>query len=172
MILAIDPGPEQSAWLLLDDAGMPVRFAIEHNPTVLARMYSRDFPSAMLVVEQVAGFGMPVGAEVFETVFWSGRFIEAWVGRWGPSNEMEVDGAFDRIKRHEIKGHLCRNVSAKDANIRQALIDRFGPGKAKAVGLKKTPGPLYGVANDVWSALAVAVTAYDKWKEDPIHGKG
>ncbi|HET6477318.1 MAG TPA: hypothetical protein VFH93_14740 [Thermoleophilia bacterium] len=44
----------------------------------------------------------------------------------------------------------------KDANIRQALLDRFG-GPA-AVGRKAAPGPLYGIARDVWSALAIAVT--------------
>jgi hypothetical protein len=36
------------------------------------------------------------------------------------------------------------------------MIDRFGPGKEKAIGRKATPGPLYGVKKDIWSALAIA----------------
>jgi hypothetical protein len=44
-------------------------------------------------------------------------------------------------------------MKAKDANIRQALIDKIGP-----QGTKKDPGPTYGISKDVWSALAIAVT--------------
>jgi len=58
-----------------------------------------------------------------------------------------------------VKLHLCGSARAKDTNIRQALIDRYG-GSA-AIGKKAAPGPLYGVSKDVWSALAVAVTAAD-----------
>jgi hypothetical protein len=93
--------------------------------------------------------GMAVGAEVFETCFWSGRFAERW---------FDNGGTWDRIKRHQVKMHICGNMRAKDANIRTALIDMFGPGKEKAIGTKKNPGPLYGVSGDVWQALAVAVT--------------
>jgi len=53
-------------------------------------------------------------------------------------------------------------MRAKDANIRQALIDRYGPGKDKAIGQKKTPGPLYGFKSHEWAALAVAVTWMDQ----------
>jgi len=103
------------------------------------------------VIEQIAAMGMAVGAEVFETCFWSGRFAEAW------------GGSFERLKRHEIKMHLCGNMRAKDANIRVALMDRFGG--SQSVGKKKTPGPLYGIAGDQWSALAVAVTWFDAHAE-------
>jgi hypothetical protein len=49
---------------------------------------------------------------------------------------------------------------AKDANIRQAILDRFG-GKEKAIGKKANPGPLYGVKSHLWSALAVALYISD-----------
>jgi hypothetical protein len=97
-----------------------------------------------LVIEQVASYGMPVGAEVFETVFWSGRFAEASVPR-----------RVHRITRKAIVTHLCGSARAKDSNVRQALIDRFGG--TDAIGRKATPGPLYGVTRDVWAALAVAI---------------
>ena len=47
---------------------------------------------------------------------------------------------------------------AYDANIRQAIIDRYG-GKAEAIGTVKKQGPLYGVKSHAWAALAVAITA-------------
>ena len=60
-----------------------------------------------------------------------------------------------------MKLNLCGNPRAKDANIRQAIIDRFG-GKAAAIGTKKNPGPLYGVSGDVWAAIAVGLTWQDR----------
>ena len=59
------------------------------------------------------------------------------------------------LPRQTVKATLCHDTRAKDANVRQALLDRFG-GSA-AIGRKATPGPLYGVSRDVWSALALAV---------------
>lgn len=154
-LLAIDPGPEQSAFVLYE-AGKPIVFGKHandeiHENVVCATASNRD---TMLVIEQIAAMGMSVGSEVFETVFWSGRFAEAW--EWKSRKT-----TWDRMKRHEVKMYLCGNMRAKDANIRQALLDRFGPGKEKAVGTKKNPGPLHGVSGDVWQALALAVCYWD-----------
>lgn len=147
-ILAIDPGPEASAFVLYD-AERPIWFDKIENDLLLKVIDERRFAQRepdIVVIEQVAAMGMAVGAEVFETVFWSGRFAQAWVG------------LCDRLKRHEVKMHLCGNMRAKDANIRQALIDRYGPGKEIAIGTKRAPGVLYGLSGDCWSALAIAVT--------------
>lgn len=153
-LLAIDPGPAESAWVELRD-GKPVAFAKEANHDVLARIWHLRSGSGRLAVEMIAGYGMPVGAETFETAVWSGRFIQAWT-------EGLPEDTIIRVYRKAVKSHLCGSTRAKDPNIRQALIDRYGPGKAAAIGLKATPGPLYGVSGDVWAALAVAVTAADE----------
>jgi hypothetical protein len=153
MILAIDPGPEQSAYV--DFRGRVVDHGILPNDELINMLIGETRVSQTLVIEQIAAMGMAVGAETFETVFWSGRFVEAWGGEW------------DRVKRHEVKMHLCGNMRAKDANIRQALLDKFGPGKAKAVGTKRQPGPLYGIKSHCWAALAVAVTYAERSKEHP-----
>lgn len=149
-ILTIDPGNVHSAWMFYDtDAGKPLTFGIDDNDRVL-EMLRNTVPHHM-AIEMVASYGMRVGAEVFETVYWIGRFVQAWCPQ-----------ATTRVYRREVKMHLCGCNNAKDANVRQALIDRFGPGKATAIGTKKSPGPLYGVSKDCWSALAIAVTWSDE----------
>ncbi len=159
-ILAIDPGPEQSAFVLFKDelayGSLLQKFGIGDNAKLLHDLGLGYWspPSTVLVIEQIAAMGMAVGAETFETVFWSGRFVQAWRGPW------------DRVKRHEVKSHLCHHPRAKDANIRQALIDKFG-GKEKAIGRKANPGPLYGIKADCWAALAVAVTWHETRSLEP-----
>ena len=149
-IVAVDPGPERSAVVSYDHRAKRLRaFGIYDNEPLRAHLMTVSGlagPHTRLVVEMVASYGMPVGAEVFETCVWIGRFIECWNGPWS------------LLYRKDVKMALCGNMRAKDSNIRQALIDRFGPGKDKAIGLKATPGPLYGVKKDVWAALGVAVT--------------
>jgi len=94
--------------------------------------------------EHLQCFGMAIGKETFETAYWIGSIREYCRTLGAP---------FHRVYRSEVKMHLCQSMRAKDANVRQALIDRFG-----AVGTKKNPGPLHGVSGHCWSALAVAVT--------------
>jgi hypothetical protein len=65
-LLAIDPGPTESAYLWLEH-GKPTAFAKAPNDCVLG--ICRASANKPLVIEQVASYGMPVGAEVFETVF-------------------------------------------------------------------------------------------------------
>ena len=154
-ILAIDPGTEQSAWIVWDGQRV-LDCGIERNIAVLHRLRHAHtdadpwMPSPKLMAfEMVASYGMAVGAETFHTVLWTGRFVEAWEGA---TNEHAW-----QVYRKDVKLHLCQSMRAKDGNIRQALIDRFGE-----VGTKKTPGPLYGVKSHIWAALAVAVTAWDE----------
>ncbi len=155
-ILAIDPGPDSSEWLLYGD-GEVIEHGHDHNNDVLELIYlSRgfDITADACAIEMVACYGMGVGREVFETCVWIGRFVEAW--RLGSENTSP-----SLVYRRDIKLHLCNSAKAKDGNVRAALIDRFGPGKAKAIGLKKSPGPLYGISKHAWAALAIAVTYAD-----------
>ena len=146
-ILAVDPGPELSAWVWFED-GHPLQWAKEPNPAVLELCGSLQ--GAPLVIEQVRSYGMPVGAEVFETVQWSGRFEER-------------AGSAHYLPRLRVKLHHCHSPKANDATIRQAIIDRYG-GRDRAIGLKATPGPLYGIKADCWSALALGLA----WLEGAV----
>lgn len=145
-IWAIDPGYTRTAIVQMVD-GLPFNPVMYANDEVLTRL--RQCNADRVVIEMLASYGMAVGVEVFETAVWIGRFMEA---HKGPT---------DRIFRKDIKLHLCGQARAKDANIRQALIDRFGPGKEAAIGTRATPGPLYGIKADMWAALAVGVTWCD-----------
>ena len=143
-LLAIDPGTTHSGLVIMVD-GRVTSAQVSENSEVLAELgIHRATPVA---IEMIASYGMAVGKEVFETCVWIGRFVQVA----GP----------DRVRlvyRKDVKMHLCGTPRAKDANIRQALIDRYG-GKAEAIGSVKRPGPLYGVKSHAWAALAVAVTA-------------
>ena len=144
----LDPGTLQSAIVVLEST--PRATVVREHMTILnglALTWLRNAPlDATMVIEQIEAMGMAVGAETFETVFWSGRFYEAW-----PNTDRY------RLARRPIKLHLCGAMQAKDANIRQALLDKFG-GKDAAIGRKHAPGPLYGLKGHEFAALAVGVT--------------
>lgn len=154
VIVAIDPGPEQSAILTLRN-GMPEDAHILPNWQIASDLETTMPHFDALAVEMIASYGMAVGKDVFETCVWIGRFLEAWGN----------DVTSHRVYRKDVKLHLCQSPRAKDANIRQALIDRFGPGKDKAIGKKAEPGPLYGFKSHMWAALAVACTFHDQHAE-------
>ena len=142
-VIAIDPGNIQSAYVVWDGSKI-IAHGILENSVMLGWISTETRPHD-LVIEQVRSYGMAVGATVFDTVFISGRLAQAW-GR-----------EFFMMPRMDVKMHLCHMAKAKDSNIRQALIDRFGE-----QGTKKSPGLLYGIKKDEWAALALAVTYYDK----------
>jgi hypothetical protein len=146
--LAVDPGTIRTAWLVYDPKEkLIVDFGHESNERFLERVRGGYASGARhMAIEMVASYGMAVGAEVFATCVWTGRFIEAWSRLAGATHA--------EVFRKDVKLFLCNSLRAKDANIRQALIDRIGPR-----GCKKTPGPTFGISGDVWSALAVAVTS-------------
>lgn len=163
-ILAIDPGPEQSASVWFVDE-YPICAKKQPNGHVLdeLRTSASNDPDRILAIEMIASYGMAVGREVFETCVWIGRFVEAWTS----------GGGYHRlIYRRDVKLFLCQSARATDANIRAALIDLYGPGKEKAIGSKKAPGPLYELKGDTWSALAVALTARELTKPIPAEVNG
>ena len=147
-LLALDPGPEHSALVRWDGAAISIK-QYSDNAEILSLLRDRSNQAEPLVIEQVVSYGMAVGQTVFETCVWTGRFMEAY----GAEHVR-------RIPRIDVKMHLCHNSRAKDGNLRQAILDRFG-GKDKAIGKKARPGPLYGISGDLWAALALAITAGD-----------
>jgi len=164
-ILGIDPGPVESAIALYPLVpGAELLCSLWGNESLLGYFRQGKVPFVVdpipllyycrtAVIEMITSYGKrTVGQEVFDTCVVIGRLREAL------GHHVQTV----TLTRKEIVLHLCRTRRAGDKHVRQALIDRYG-GKAKAIGTKKIGyGPLHGVAEDMWSALAVAVTYADR----------
>lgn len=167
MLLAIDPGNKESGVVLVRESDLkPIIAKKVTNEEILndiltgvynCCMFYDDCKEALnhVAIEMIASYGMPVGAEVFDTCVWIGRFIQAL-----QDNNYNLQIKY--IYRKDEKINLCGSMKAKDSNITQALIDRFAPGISnRGKGTKKEPGWFYGFKKDIWSAYAVGITYYD-----------
>ncbi len=141
-IFAIDPGTLQSAYILWNGKNVLEKGIV--NNALLLETIIPSLEMNLSIIEMVASYGMPVGKEIFETVRWIGRFEER-ILTVGYSKKVEL------VYRREVKLHHCHSAKAKDANIRQALVDKYGK-----PGTKKNPGVTYGITKDMWSAFALA----------------
>lgn len=155
MLLAIDPGPTESAYVILDEQLKPVKFDKILNLQLLDDLdvdrHQHIADVQYCAIEMIASYGMAVGKEIFDTCVWIGRF-------WERAN-------FDEIRyiyRIDEKMNLCQSMKARDSNVIQALVDRFAPGQPNhGKGTKRNPGWFYGFSKDIWQAYAVGVTFYD-----------
>lgn len=149
-ILGIDPGPVDSGWAMLTNG--PPNGGVAS--TAFVRHLAKNW-SGYVAIEMIAGMGMAVGKETFDTCIEIGRMVQVCEDKGIP---------WVYVYRREVKIYLCGNMQAKDTNVRQAILDKYprtGAGKCPQVGTKKYPGPLYGFSSHAWSALAVAITARD-----------
>lgn len=167
MILSIDPGNIQSAYVIMLENYEIVDFGKLDNDDVLKKIinfyhhtpeyYIIGSSPKTVVIEMVASYGMAVGKTVFDTVVWIGRFTQ---------KALDLGFNVDFIYRQEEKMTLCNSMRAKDSNIRQALIDRFAKFDFKnGKGTKQEQDWFYGFSKDVWASYAVGVTYLDKIKK-------
>lgn len=160
MILAIDPGNTESAYVLVEDdlSRVVEKGKVENFELVDIILRIKDEHSSLehIAIEMIASYGMAVGKTVFETCVWIGRFIQLI--------RIEFGVEADLIYRSEEKMCLCHSMKAKDSNIRQALVDIYAPNTPNGgKGAKKSPGYFYGFKSDIYSALAVAHTYKKKY---------
>ena len=146
MILGIDPGNEQSAFVAVDH-DYQIEFAEKVDNGSMVHMMGQDYVCRHNItdvcIEMIQSYGMPVGRTVFDTCRWVGRFEQ-------------------KAAEHSIRVHLYarpaifRAVTGQsrggDAALRQALLTRFGGDK------KGEPmNILKGGGSDKRAAFAVAV---------------
>ena len=166
IILAIDPGNIQSGYAILKTDKNDITEIVEHgkidNEKLREKMKDKGWNRGinMLAIEMIAHYGqsMAAGATTFETCVWIGRFMET------AERDMNLceDKDMFRIYRREEKINLCGSMRAKDSDITTALTDRYTPGEKNfGKGTKANPGFFYGVAADIWQAIATGVTAFD-----------
>ncbi len=136
MILAIDPGTEQSGYVFFDANEKCVisKGIIPNNEMIHIIHESLDITVA---IEMIASYGMAVGKDTFETCLWIGRYVQTAI-----NNDLPLH----LVYRKDVKMYLCNSMKAKDTNIRQALIDLLGKDVTK------------GISKHMWAALAIAVT--------------
>ena len=149
-ILSIDVGTTETGYCLIDkETYRPLKFGKISNDELLKIVKEEKYDE--LVYEEFQSYGMPIGVSTITSITWNGRYIQSALDRGKKVNF---------VYRKEEKINLCGSMKAKDSNIRQALIDRFGE-----VGVKKSPGFFYGFKKDIWAAFAVGCTYLDKQKE-------
>ncbi len=150
IILAIDPGNKQSAYVFYD----PENKSILEKDIVPNDILSNKIRGGLelfgrydvMAIEMIACYGLPVGEEVFDTCVWVGRFTEL------------AKAHVEYVFRRTVKKEVCGKCRSNDSKVRASLIELFG-GKNE---LKKG-GILNGFKKDLWAALGVAVT-YAKQK--------
>ena len=148
-LLAIDPGTTHSGYVVIDAGGVQLS-GVAENGEMFELIAAHG---SNIAIEMIASYGMAVGREVFDTCVWIGRYSLA----------MELGGtAVEYVYRQEVKLNLCGSSRAKDANVRQALIDRFATHDRKnGKGTKAAPDYFYGFKADVWQSFAVGCTYLD-----------
>ena len=150
--MGIDPGTVDSAWVAYNsETKLPIAFGKEPNAVLYNRMRERAYD--LMAIEEVCSYGMPIGASTITTIEWIGRYQQYW--------EDFIKKPIRRLRRKDVGIHICSNGGAKDPNIRQALMDRYGSQRQIALGTIKNKGPLYGMSKDVWSAFAISITAVE-----------
>jgi hypothetical protein len=123
-------------------------FGISGNERVLEIMDSHAGDIDIYAIEVIQGMGQRVGGSVFNTQLWAGRFRQ----------NCPKDKIAYLLTRRSVKSLICKNQRVGDSEVRKSIIDLFG-GYDAAIGTSKHPGPIYGVARDIWSAIAIGITA-------------
>ncbi len=159
-VFAIDPGPTQSAYVQATFTGdtrllgtpIVIQEAYAMANELLLEKLVRPF-GTYIVCEDITfyGEGSHVGKSVFDTCRWMGRFQQQLISH---GYQLEF------MPRQAVKVAVCNNTRAKDPDVRQALIDRYGE-----PGTKKNPGPLYGISGHGWQALGLAVAFAIKMRD-------
>jgi len=152
IVVGLDPGTKQTGLAIWDGS------EILHHETIpnqclleQLRAPGSGLPvSSVVAVERLHPYGVRVGADTFQTIEFFGAVCECL-------RRFEIV----RVYRREVKAHWLGKASGNDADIRRAMMERYGePGK------KAAPGMLYGIKPDALQALALAVAVYDQMEGD------
>lgn len=168
VILAVDPGPVRHGWAIVRQDGAVFGAGVCHAESL--EMWAASSvapldeslrfalwcapPVTAMVIEAPVPLGKSMPLAAVQTAYMAGRL------------EASSDLPCHLMTRAAVKSYCLGSPSGSDAQTRQAIIDAYG-GKEAAIGTKKTPGPLHGIAKDGWQALALALSYIDRDEDDP-----
>ncbi len=188
-ILAIDPGPDVSGWVLFDvKTRKPIQFGIDTTRSIISLFFPvmSERPQVdWLVVEKIGNQGNVIGETTFESVFVSGRFVEAFGDDEHVCRDITRSNVMIQIKGFQRKRLPDKTwIKTTNAHVTAVIVERFG-GQDIAVGGTKCPrckgkgwfgagrpvcvacdgsgwlfkpGPLFGVKLHIWDALGLCLT--------------
>lgn len=137
-ILGIDPGPRSSGVVAWEEGA--VVWAQQAMPNEEVREEIKKGWD-LVCLERIRAAYAHIGVSTVDTIWESARFYQLAI-EWGIS----VWCASPDQVRQTVAG----TTRARDSGVRQALLDLIGP-----QGVKRDPGPTYGVSKHAWRALAV-----------------
>ena len=159
-ILAIDPGPKESGYVVISQTYHVINSAKIPNDILHALI--DDFLLTEAVLEE-AVCRKWAGREVSDTAFQAGRFHYQLCDK--------LDGDVTLLNRSKVRWHITGVRKSNDSKVIDSIIKRFQPsawaederGELSRPSMLKIAraNNLRGFTKDVWQAYALAVTYLD-----------
>lgn len=151
-VLGIDPGPSACGVVVYDTTRQRVLESSKDETVEDVVERIRASSAGLVGIERVQSYGI-AGASLLRTSEVVGRLHQAALGAGLPVVLV--------YRREVLRALDVTGKGNRDSLVRQRLLEIHGGDRASAVGTKKAPGPLYGVAGHAWAALAVAIASTD-----------
>lgn len=159
LVLCIDPGPEQSGYVLVQD-GKVIEGGRLCNEELLDLSTWRGEPRYQspntIIIEWLSCYGSAIGQTVLRTAEMCGRVKE------------RIRLFYERVQYLELtRPEVCRRLTGQTRSITKAVIRRAVIDIMGEVGTKREPGPLYimrSAGPHAWDALAL-YAAHEKGTE-------
>ena len=161
IVLGIDPGPETHGAVVYDTRRRRVLWSAKAatSAEVLSCAHPEDLDFVLMERPAAMGqIGVGMAQHMLDT---------AWVASW-VLRTWELKGVrCETMTRREVLRSLgvLSGTGSADSRVRAACIADHGRSKREAVGLKKSPGPLYRVSSHAWQALGL-VLAWLETRQD------
>lgn len=160
-VLSVDAGNIQSAYIIFcTEQKRVVQKGFLENEQFIEEILNSSFDE--VAIEKIVSLGAVIGSSTLDTAYTNGRIYEAIKTKFGI-----ISNLYSRI---DIKMHLCFTTRAKDANVRQALVNKFGDSSTK-----KNPHNTFNELEDkiyfgghFWSCLAIACYHIEPHHSQPI----
>lgn len=149
-ILAVDPGPEKSGWVIIDtETYDPIKSELDKNERLYDWVGVYADSMEAIIVERPICTRM-AGTSISETAIVAG-YVAGVANKSCPCYY---------ITRPKVKGRIAHRGT--DSDVISYLVGRFAEGEPNmGKGTKKAPGFFYGFKADIWQAYALGVVFLD-----------